>query len=224
MAERVTFNAETRSLFGKKTKKLRREGMVPAVVYGQRDPLHIQVDRIPLRRALRQAGTNELIDISVDGKVVTVLARDIQQHATRGDLIHVDFFEVDMAETIIAEVPLVFSGETDSELQALGQVTQILHSVEIECLPGDLVSELEVDISAITAPDHVIYAGDVPLPEGLTLITDPETAVTSFDYFREEEEEEEDEDMLFAQAADEVEVIGRGADEDEEEVSEGEEG
>ncbi len=222
MAERVTFNAETRSLFGKKTKKLRREGMVPAVVYGQRDPLHIQVDRIPLRRALRQAGTNELIDISVDGKVVTVLARDIQQHATRGDLIHVDFFEVDMAETIIAEVPLVFSGETDSELQALGQVTQILHSVEIECLPGDLVSELEVDISAITAPDHVIYAGDVPLPEGLTLITDPETAVTSFDYFR-EEEEEEDEDMLFAPAADEVEVIGRGADE-EEEAAEGDEG
>ncbi len=222
MAERVTFNAETRSLFGKKTKKLRREGMVPAVVYGQRDPLHIQVDRIPLRRALRQAGTNELIDISVDGKVVTVLARDIQQHATRGDVIHVDFFEVDMAETIIAEVPLVFSGETDSELQALGQVTQILHSVEIECLPGDLVSELEVDISAITAPDHVIYAGDVPLPEGLTLITDPETAVTSFDYFR-EEEEEEDEDMLFAPAADEVEVIGRGADE-EEEAAEGDEG
>jgi len=222
MAERVTFNAETRSLFGKKTKKLRREGMVPAVVYGQRDPLHIQVDRIPLRRALRQAGTNELIDISVDGKVVTVLARDIQQHATRGDLIHVDFFEVNMAETIIAEVPLVFSGETDSELQALGQVTQILHSVEIECLPGDLVSELEVDISAITAPDHVIYAGDVPLPEGLTLITDPETAVTSFDYFR-EEEEEEDEDMLFAPAADEVEVIGRGADE-EEEAAEGDEG
>ena len=222
MAERVTFNAETRSLFGKKTKKLRREGMVPAVVYGQRDPLHIQVDRIPLRRALRQAGTNELIDISVDGKVVTVLARDIQQHATRGDVIHVDFFEVDMAETIIAEVPLVFSGETDSELQALGQVTQILHSVEIECLPGDLVSELEVDISAITAPDHVIYAGDVPLPEGLTLITDPEAAVTSFDYFR-EEEEEEDEDMLFAPAADEVEVIGRGADE-EEEAAEGDEG
>src|SRR5690606_11938407 len=224
MAERVTFDAETRSLFGKKSKKLRREGLVPAVVYGQRDPLHIQIDRIPLRRALRQAGTNELIDISVDGKVVTVLARDIQQHATRGDLIHVDFFEVNMAETIIAEVPLIFTGEADSELETMGQVTQILHSVEIECLPGDLVSELEVDISGITMPDDVIYAGDVPLPEGLTLITDPEAAVTSFDYFREEEEEEEDEDLLFAPAADEVEVIGRGADEDEEEVSEGEEG
>jgi large subunit ribosomal protein L25 len=223
MAERVTFNAETRSLFGKKSKKLRREGLVPAVVYGQREPLHIQIDRIPLRRALRQAGSNELIDITIDGKVVTVLAREIQQHATRGDLIHVDFYEVNMAETIAAEVPLVLTGEADTELQTLGQVTQILHAVEIECLPGDLVSELEVDISGITTPDDVIYASDVELPKGFTLLTDPEAAVTSFDYYREEEEEEEEEDLLFAPAADEVEVIGRGAEEDEEEAFEEEE-
>lgn len=220
MAERVTFDAETRSLFGKKSKKLRREGLVPAVVYGQNEPLHIQIDRIPLRRALRQAGSNELIDIAVGGKVVTVLARDIQQHATRGDVIHVDFYEVNMAETIHAEVPLVLIGEADSELRTMGQVTQILHSIEIECLPGDLVSELEVDITGITTPDDVIYASDVELPESFTLLTDPEAAVTSFDYYREEEEEEEEEDLLFAPAADEVEVIGRGAEEDEEEAFE----
>lgn len=223
MAERVTFEAQPRLLFGKKSKELRRQGLIPAVVYGQSDPLHIQIDRIPLRRALRQAGSNELIDIQLEDKSVTVLAREIQQHPTRGDLIHVDFYEVNMAETITAEVPLVLIGEADAELRTMGQVTQLLHSVEVECLPGDLVSELEVDISGIDSPDDVIYASEVELPEGMTLITDPEAAVTSFDYFREEEEEEEEEDLLFAPAADEVEVIGRGAEDEEEEEFEEEE-
>lgn len=217
MAERVSFTAAPRNLYGKHAKKLRREGLVPAVVYGQREPIHIQIDRIPLRRALRQAGSNELIDIDVDGQKVTVLAREIQQHPTRGDVLHVDFYEVDMEEKIITELFLDMKGEPDSELQLLGQITQILHSLEVECLPGDLVSEVDFDISHLASPDDVIYAREIDLPEGLTLITDPDAAVTSFDYFREEEEEEEEEELLFATAADEVEVIGKGKAEEEEE-------
>lgn len=218
MSERVTFEAEQRNVLGKKSAQLRRAGKIPAVVYGQSEPLHIQIDRTPLRRALRQAGSNELIDISVAGKKLTVLAREIQQHPTRGDVLHVDFYEVNMRETIVAEIPLVMTGEPDSELQTLGQVTQILHAVEVECLPGDLVSEIEFDVSHLDSPDDIIYVHEIGLPEGMTLITDPEATVTSFDYFREEEEEEEEEeDLLFATAADDVEVIGRGRDEEDEE-------
>lgn len=221
MAERVTFDADKRNLAGRKASQLRREGLVPAVVYGQSDPLHIQVDRVPLRRALRQAGSNELIDINVNGEMVTVLAREIQQHATRGDLIHVDFYEVNMEETIVAEIALVMTGEPDKELQTMGQVTQILHGVEVECLPGDLISEIEFDISHLSSPDDIVFVHEIDLPETMTLVTDPEATVTSFDYFREEEEEEEEEeDLLFATAADEVEVIGKGKDEDEEEFEE----
>lgn len=219
MAERVTFDAEQRTVLGKKSSQLRRAGIIPAVVYGQSEPLHIQVDGIPLRRALRQAGSNELIDIKVNGKKITVLAREIQQHPTRGDVLHVDFFEVNMRETIIAEIPLVMVGEPTDDLISLGQITQILHSVEVECLPGDLISEIQFDISHLDSPDDIIFVHNLELPEALTLITDPETTVTSFDYFREEEEEEEaEEDLLFATAADEVEVIGRGADDDEDEA------
>jgi large subunit ribosomal protein L25 len=216
MAERITFEAEARSVFGRQVKQLRRDGLVPAVVYGQKEPRHIQVDRIPLRRALRRAGYNELIDIQLGGENITVLAREIQQHPTRGDLIHVDFYEVNMQETITADVTLVTVGMPPSDLQTLGQVTQILHSIEVECLPGDLVSEIEVDISEVTSPDEVIYVGDLELPEGLALVTDIETAITSFDYYREEEEEEEEEELMFALEPDEVEVIGRGAEEEEE--------
>lgn len=220
MVERVTFTAAPRNLYGKHAKKLRRDGLVPAVVYGQHDPIHIQVDKVPLRRALRRAGSNELIDIDVDGKTVTVLAREIQQHPTRGDVLHVDFYEVNMEEKIITEVFLNMKGEPDSELQLLGQITQILHSLEVECLPGDLISEIDFSISHLDSPDDVIYARDIDIPDSLTLITDPDAAVTSFDYFREEEEEEEEEELLFATAADEVEVIGKGKAEEEEEEGE----
>jgi large subunit ribosomal protein L25 len=198
--------------------------LVPGVVYGQTEPLHIQMDRVPLRRALRGAGSNELIEIVLDGNRVTVLAREIQQHPTRGDLIHVDFYEVNMQEKITAEVPLFTVGQPASDLQLLGQVTQVLHMIEVEGLPGDLISEIEVDISGVENTDDVIYVSDIELPEGLTLLTDPETAVTSFDYFREEEEEEEEEEeLMFATAADEVEVIGKGKVEEGEELAEEEE-
>lgn len=223
MAERVSFEAEPRTTFGKSAKQLRRQGLVPAVIYGQSDTRHIQVDRLPLRRALRQAGSNELINVNLGGQIVTVLAREIQQHPTRGDVLHVDFYEVNMRETINAEIALITIGEPPSSLRELGQVTQILHNIEIECLPGDLVSEIEVDISGVENTDDVIYVSDVVLPEGMTLITDPEAAVTSFDYYREEEEEEEEEDLLFATAADEVEVIGKGKEEEEGELEEEEE-
>ncbi len=218
MADRVNVDAETRTTFGKKSKQLRRDGLVPAVIYGRRDPVHIQVENLMLMRALRQAGRNELIDINYEGGKVTVLARHIQQHPTREDVLHVDFYEVDMRQTIQAEINLVIVGETEEEYRQLGQVVQVLHTVTIECLPGDLVSEIEVDISG-ASPDTAIYVSDVTAPEGVTILTDPETPITSFDYFREEEEEEEEEETLFGEEGEEVEVISRGkTDEDEEEA------
>jgi large subunit ribosomal protein L25 len=223
MAERVTLDAERRTVLGKKASQLRRAGLIPAVVYGQSDPLHIQVDNIPLRRALRHAGSNELIDINVNGQQLTVLAREIQQHPTKGDLIHVDFYEVNMQEKIVAEISLVMKGEPASELRTMGQVTQILHGIEVECLPGDLISQIEFDISHLSTPDDIVYVHEIELPETMTLVTDPEATVTSFDYFREEEEEEEEEEeLLFATAADEVEVIGHGKGDEEEEFEEDE--
>jgi large subunit ribosomal protein L25 len=210
MAERVTVDAQTRTTIGKQTRQLRRDG--------QRDPVHIQIENLSLRRALREAGTSELIDIAVDGGKITVLAREIQQHATRGDLLHVDFYEVNMRETIQTDVRLVTVGNTLEELRIMGQIVQVLHQVTVECLPGDLISEIEVDISGLTAPDQAIYVSDLTPPAGVTILTDPETAITSFEYFREEEEEEAGEELLFGEEGEEVEVIARGkaADEDEE--------
>jgi len=126
---------------------------------------------------------------------------------------------VNMRETIQADVHLLIVGEVAEELRPLGEIIQVLHAVTVECLPGDLISEIEVDISGIESPDQAIYVSNLTPPQGVTILTDPESAITSFEYFREEEEEEEEEETLFAEEAEEVEVIAKGkaADEEEEE-------
>jgi len=214
MSERVVLAAEPREVTGKKVKRLRRAGIIPAIVYGQQDSVAIQIDQKVLRRALRQAGTSNLIDLQIGSDNRVVLARDIQQHLTRGDVMHVDFYEVNMKETIRTEATLIPVGESVPASQALGSDIVPMYVIEIECLPGDLISEIELNLAGIESPDDVIYVSDLPVPEGVIFITDPEAVVARFEYARIEEETTEDEDDLFVQAADAVEVIGKEDEED----------
>lgn len=213
MSERYTLNVEPRDLDGKKAKQLRRDGLIPAIIYGQQEPVHIQIENHSLRRALRVVGTSNLIDLTIGEDSRTVLAREIQTHVTRGDLIHVDFYEVNMKETITTEADLLPVGTAVPEVEGLGVATLALRSVEIECLPDALVSEIEVEMNLIVNTDDVLYVSDLAAPEGVTILTDPETTVARFEFAREEEEEELEEDLL-APAADAVEVIGREKEEE----------
>jgi large subunit ribosomal protein L25 len=206
--------AEPRTVTGKKVKQLRREGYVPAVIYGQSEPVSIQIETLPLRRALRVAGTNQLATIDVAGKKYTVLAREIQQHVTRRDILHVDFMEVDMKQTITSEAEIVTVGESPTIESGEGMIAVTLYSVEIECLPDDLISQLEVDLSMIQSTDDAIYVSDLVAPKGVTILTDPETQIARFEFSRADIEEEEEEELFDEMEAGDVEVIGR---EDEEE-------
>jgi large subunit ribosomal protein L25 len=174
--------AEPRTIIGKQVKGLRREGLVPAVIYGQREPVNIQLERNLLRRVLKQASTTHLLDVDLNGNTYTVLAREIQQHPTRGDVLHVDFFEVDMKVTIEAEVELSLVGKLPSAIDSLGSAVLLIHAIDIECLPANLISELEIDISAITTPDDVISVSDLVAPPGVTILNDPEEVVAHFEY------------------------------------------
>jgi large subunit ribosomal protein L25 len=207
---RASISAEKRTVVGKSAKQLRREGWIPAVIYGRGDNYLIQVENLPLRRVLRTAGTTQLVDVDLDGRKHTVLAKEVQAHATRGDLIHVDFYEVDMLEKLVVEAALLPVGKAVPVADGLGATPLMLHSVEIECLPDNLISEIEVDLSQIETPDDAILVGDLVVPAGVKVITDPELTVARFEYLREEEEEEEEEDLLFTTVADDVEVIGKG--------------
>lgn len=216
MSDRITIVAEPRTVTGKQVKQLRREGWIPGVVYGKTEPLNVQMQQRELRRALRVTGTTQLAVLDVNGDRRTVLVRDIQQHVTRRNLLHVDFLEVDLQTRIKAEAQLVSFGEAAPVTEGMGVATQVLHAVEIEALPDDLIAEIEVNMAWIETPDDVIYVGDLPVPAGVTILTDPETPVARFEYVQEEEEEEEELETILP-AADEVEVIGKGGEEEEEE-------
>lgn len=212
MAERIVIEAEPRDVTGKKVSQLRRDGWIPGVVYGQKDALTVQMEQKALRRALRTVGTTHLADLKVGNQTRTVLVRDIQQHLTRGDLLHIDFMEVDMAVTIRSVAELITAGEAAPEAEGLGVVTLMLREVEIECLPENLVSEIEVDLSGFKTPDDVIHVRDVIAPKGVTILTDADMIVARFEYAAAEGEEE---GGLGEEAADLVEVITKGKKEEE---------
>lgn len=212
MSDRIVIEAEPREVIGKQVSQLRRTGWIPGVIYGRKTPQIVQMEQKALRRALRTVGTTQLADLKVGSQVKTVLVREIQQHVTRGDVVHVDFLEVDMKATLRSEAELVTTGEATPETQGLGAVTLMMRQVEIECLPDDLVSEIEVDLNAIQSPDDIIHVRDIVVPKGVTILTDPDMIVARFEYaMGEEVEAGEEED-----AADAVEVINKGKKEEEE--------
>lgn len=219
MADRLTLEAETRIIGQDKAKHLRNEGLIPAVLYGQSDNIHLKIDNLTLRRILKEAGTTNLIDIKFNGSKRTVVVKEVQAHTTRGELIHVDFYEVDMKEKIVVSAELFSTGMAVPEADGLGTAALVLHSVEIECMPDNLISQIEVDLGQIENPEDMIYVNDLPIPDGVDVLTDHEAVVARFEYtpIEPEEEEEVEEDLMFDTAADEVEVIGKGKREEEEE-------
>ena len=212
MSERLSIAAAPRTVIGKQVRQLRRSGYIPAVIYGQGEPEPIQLENLPLRRVLRHASTSHLLNIELNGKVRTVLAREIQSHATRGELVHIDFYEVNMKETMTSDVELVLVGKSAPAVLGNGHDILLLLEVEIECLPDALVAEIEVDASMIKDDEMVIYVKDIQAPAGVTILADPETAVARFEY-----------DMLAPDvdapvdipAADAVEVIRKAKEEEE---------
>ncbi|MCO5183027.1 MAG: 50S ribosomal protein L25 [Anaerolineae bacterium] len=187
--------AEPRDITGSKVKQLRREGQVPAVLYGVGDPQKVKLEGRVLNRVLNRAGSNDLIDLQVGNGHHRVLVRDIQRHVTRGDLLHVDFYEVDMTQTISAEAALVFVGTAPvtEESEVSAAISFLRHSVQIECLPDALVSEITVDISSMDSLSSTITVGDIIAPEGVTITDNVEEVVVNVYVERLEEEEVEEE-------------------------------
>jgi large subunit ribosomal protein L25 len=180
--EHVELEAQAREVVGKKVKNLRAKNLIPAVVYGPDTPASpIQVEERSLATALQQAGSSTLIDLTVDeeSEAQVVLAREVQRDALTGQLRHVDFYQVRLTETVRTSPRLEFVGE--SPLVKAGTAVMIygMNEVEVECLPTDLFSSLEVDVSVLETLDDNILAGELTLPPNVTLIADPTDVVVS---------------------------------------------
>ncbi len=178
--EEISLDAELRSITGKAVKSLRREGFVPAVMYGHRtEPVNLQIEEHALRRVLKTAGANRLISLSVDGLQGSkrVLVRELQRDAITHAMLHVDLYEVVMTEEITAEVPVVLVGQSPLIANGQGILFQGLDTIEIECLPGDLPPNVEVGLAQLTAVDAAILVRDLYLGDAVKILSEPEDIV-----------------------------------------------
>lgn len=221
MSQQAEIAAQKRTILGKKVKRLRREGWIPGIMYGHGfDALPLQFDRIELRKLLSQVGGSQLIHITLsDGEEPLVaLVRDVDRDVISGDLLHVDFYHVTMTERLTAEIPLVIQGESPIVTEREGIMLQGVSSLEVECLPGDLIDSIEIDVSTLVELDQGIYVRDLDLPESIDVLTDPEEMIARVVRLEERAllEEEEVEEDLFAEMP-EVEVITEAKEEGEEE-------
>jgi large subunit ribosomal protein L25 len=198
-----------REITGKKVRFLRRQGMVPANIYGHDvESTAIAVETRSLKHLLAHAGKTDLISLKVasSAEPVRVLMREIQRNPLTDEPIHVDFYQVSMTEKIKAEVPLVFVGEAPVLKKVKNSsIFHLIDSIDIEALPDDLPHSLEVDVSHLEELDHTIHVKDIPLGPGITLISDPEQMAVKVAEARKEEE--------IVPVAAEAELVEEGAEE-----------
>ena len=178
MADQITLTAATdRTIGSRSSRRLRKEGKIPAVIYGAGDdPTPIAVEWSDLRAALTTpAGMNALITLEFDDTERLTIVKDMQRHPVRRDVTHVDFVIIDRDVAIDVDVPVVLEGTDADHLKEL-VVDQQLFSLAVSAKPGSIPNELVVDCSGLTLDDP-IRAGSVELPSGVELNIDPEEAI-----------------------------------------------
>jgi large subunit ribosomal protein L25 len=178
----LALNARPRTTLGKKVKVLRRQGVTPANIYGHNvESLAIEAETVELALLLRRAGRTQLIQVSIDGESSPrrVLVRQTARRATTDELLHVDFFEVSMREKLSVDVPLTIVGEAPAVEQFDAIIVQALDTISVECLPGDIPSNIEVDISTLVDTTSAVHVRDLVAPRGVEILNDPDLPVVT---------------------------------------------
>jgi len=172
---RPTLAATSRAVTGKKVAHLRREGRLPAVVFGrglESDSVSVDTHEFDVLR--RHAGANTLIDLTVDGgKKVPVLVHDVQLHRITRVPLHADLYVVRMTEELTVDVPLVAEGESEAADNLGGTVLHLIEHVRVRALPDHLPQSIHYSIERLRTFDDLVHVSDLAIPEDATLLNDP---------------------------------------------------
>lgn len=174
-------SAQKREQTGKRTAEEQAGERIPAVVYGQGvSNQSISVGRSDFLRVYRDAGSSALIEVSLDGGApVKTLIKDVQVHPLTMNPIHIDFYQVRMDKEIEAVVPLNFVGESKAVKTDGGTLVKSMDELEIRCLPGNLPSEIEIDLSVLNTFDDAITIASLKLPAGVKVLNDAELTIAT---------------------------------------------
>lgn len=183
---KITLKSQKRELFGRKVNRLRKQGLIPANVFGNKiNSYAVSVDNKEFTEVFKKSGETQIIDL--DGK--SVLVSNLQLDPVSGDIIHIDFRQVSLTEKIEAKIPVEVEGESPAEKQNLGTVVQQIHEIEVEALPSDLPEKVTVDASALTEVDQAIFVKDLRLSNKVEIKTDLELIVVKVEAPTVEEEQ-----------------------------------
>jgi large subunit ribosomal protein L25 len=155
-------------------RKLRRDGRIPAVIYGHgREPLSLTVEARELEKLLEKvSAASTVIELSLDGAVSKTLIRELQRHPVKRNIIHVDFQALVAGEKVTVSVPLRFIGTADGVRNSGGILEETMHQVHIRVDPSIIPNHIDVDVTPLTI-GHSVHIRDLQLPEGVSVLDDP---------------------------------------------------
>lgn len=218
MSQLISLQVAPRTAAGKAmAARLRREGLLPGVVYGYnvQEALPVQVDRRAFEVAYRRAGSTQLIDLQVEGggRPTKVFVHKVTRHPVHHELTHVDFMAVNLTVRVTADVPLVFTGEAPAVKGGDALVQHLLDTVHVRALPDHLPHNVHMDLSGLTEIGQTLTVADLQLPSDVEMLTDPETPVVRIIMVQAVEEEEEEAAEAAEAAAAEAEAAEGEAEE-----------
>ncbi len=191
---KVEIPAKPRSVSGKKVRFLRREGYIPANLYGGGidASVPLQIESKMLVKMLANTSRNVPVTLVIDGRndgATTAFVWGVQHHPVTGDVLHVDFRHVDMTQRMRAQVPIVFKGQAPAVKYNVGMIAELMNHLEVECLPGDLPEKLEVDLALFEKLDQELRVKEVSLGPSVRVLTDAEQLIVKVVPIRIEKEE-----------------------------------
>jgi len=188
--QKNTLKAEKRKVLGRKVKKLRREGVLPANIYGKKiKSLSIKFPVVDFEKVYKAAGETGIVEVAIGKQKRSVLISNVQLDPVTDKPLHVDFHQVDLKEKTTADVPIELIGESPAEKQGLGTVVQSINEIEVEALPKDLPDKFEIDLSKLAKVDQTVQIKDLVVDtKKVKILAEAEQIVVKVEPPRKEEE------------------------------------
>ncbi len=206
--ERKNLSVIERAEFKKSaTKRLRKNGKIPAIIYGSKEPQAITLDALEFHREFHTISENTIINLKSENKSWEVLVKDFQEDLIKGEILHIDFYEIEEGRKLKTRAPVHVEG-TPPGIKEGGVLQQRLYELEIECIPADLPDAITVDVSHLNVGDS-IHVNEVDVPEGVKVLNILEQVVVNITVPKAEiEEPEEEEELLEGEEGEEGALEG----------------
>jgi len=187
----MELQVQKREIFGKKVKALRKQGFIPAELYGHGvENIHLSVPAKDFLKIFKEVGESTIINLSLENKKLPVLIHDVAVDPINDQIIHIDFYQIKMDEKITTSVPLKFIGEAPAVREKGGILVKAMQEIEIEALPADLPTSIEVNLNNLSETGKSIYVKDLQVAKGVKILVEPETVVATVIEAAKEEVEE----------------------------------